>query len=190
MEMELNARDIEKRKATEQRLLASIADVQARIDKLPLREQEMAVLMRDYGISKENYQRLLANKLSAGMSKDMELRQKAEKFTVVDPPTVPERPAKPNRPAMMAGFSGGGFFLGIVLAFIFEFRRDVLLGEWELPEGVTVLGTLPRLYDYTAAGGPTKSGGGFFRKRMVVNATVVGVLAALAIGAYLVRNRF
>jgi polysaccharide chain length determinant protein (PEP-CTERM system associated) len=190
-EIELTKRDIEKRKISEQRLLVSIADVQARIDKLPLREQEMAVLMRDYSISKDNYQKLLANKLSAGMSKDMELRQKSERFTVLDPAMVPERPSKPDRPKLTAGISAFGMFLGIAIAFLLELRRDVLLGDWELPAEITVLGTLPRLSGYSAAGG-SHSGKGrpFFRKRALISSAVLGALAVAAVGLYLVRNRF
>lgn len=190
-EIELTKRDVEKRKATEQQLLASIADVQGRIDKLPLREQELSILMRDYGISKENYQRLLTNKLSAEMSKDMEIRQKSERFTVLDQATIPERPAKPNRRVLTAGISTCGMFLGLVLAFLLELRRDVFLGAWELPEDVVVLGTLPRLDHFTmSAQSPSGKGGRFFQKRAVVRSAVLAVLAVAAAGLYLLRHRF
>jgi hypothetical protein len=190
-EIELTKRDIEKRKANEQHLLTSLADVQTRLEKLPLREQEMAVLMRDYGISKDNYQRLLTNKLSAEMSKDMELRQKSERFTVLDPATVPERPSKPNRPLASAGISGVGALLGLAIAFLIELRRDVLLGDWELPEDVVVLGTLPRLEGYARGGAssPTNKRP-LFRKKAIVSSAVLGALAIAAAGLYLVRNRF
>jgi uncharacterized protein involved in exopolysaccharide biosynthesis len=190
-EIALTDRDVEKRKANEQRLLTSIADVQARIEKLPLREQELAVLMRDYGISKENYQHLLTNKLSAEMSKDMELRQKSERFTVIDGATVPERPSKPNRPVLTAGISGFGAVLGLALVFLIELRRDVLLGDWELPVGIQVLGTLPRLEHYEPNGeAKPNNGKPFFRKRMLVRSAVLGALVVAAAGLYLVRNRF
>jgi hypothetical protein len=45
---------------------------------------------------------------------------------------------------MLAG--GGSLFglaLGVLLALAFELRKDTILGEWELPAGVRVLGILP-----------------------------------------------
>jgi succinoglycan biosynthesis transport protein ExoP len=187
----LNARELEKRKVAEQRLTATISEVQSRIERLPLREQEMAVLSRDYQMSKDNYQRLLASKLSAEMSKDMEVRQKSERFVVLDPATVPEKPSKPNRLALSAGISGAGLFLGLLLVFLIEFRRDVFLGEWELPKEVVVLGTLPRMAHYVSAGGQeTGSGRTWFRKSVWIGSGLLGVAAVAAAGLILLGNRF
>jgi hypothetical protein len=38
---------------------------------------------------------------------------------------------------------GAGLALGFLAGFILELRRNVFLGEWELPEGTTVLARLP-----------------------------------------------
>jgi hypothetical protein len=38
-----------------------------------------------------------------------------------------------------------GLLLGIVLVLAREFKRDVLLGEWELSDQYPVLGRLPRI---------------------------------------------
>src|ERR1017187_4519431 len=95
-------RDLEFRKNEQERILRDMAQYQQRIGKLPVREQEMAQLMRDYEISKANYRSLLDKGLSAEMSTDMERRQKSERFEVLDPGRVPEKPVKPNRPLFYA----------------------------------------------------------------------------------------
>ena len=40
--------------------------------------------------------------------------------------------------------------IGIAAAFVRELRRNVILGEWELPEHVTILGRIPRI-EFSAA---------------------------------------
>ena len=75
---------------------------QAKVDAVPLREQQIADLSRDYENSKEHYQSLLDKTFGAGMAMDMERKQKAERFTILDIARVPEKPTKPNRLALLA----------------------------------------------------------------------------------------
>ncbi len=129
----------------QERLSKLMTSYQSRIESLPLVEQQMASLTRDYENSKANYKSLLEKKLAAGMATDMERRQQAERFTIIDPARVPEKPTKPNRP-LMAGvgiaFSVG---LGLIFGLALEFRKNTLLGEWELPADLVVLGRVPMI---------------------------------------------
>ena len=126
-----------------QEILREMATYQSQLKRLPIREQEMAGLTRDYEMARANYRSLLDKKTSADMATDMERRQKAERFMVLDPAQVPEKPTKPNRPVLIAMSSVLGLALGIALAFAKEWNKDLLLGEWELPAGVPVLGRIP-----------------------------------------------
>jgi len=126
-----------------QEILREMATYQSQLKRLPIREQEMAGLTRDYETARANYRSLLDKKTSADMATDMERRQKAERFMVLDPAQVPEKPTKPNRPVLIAMSSVLGLALGIALAFAKEWNKDLLLGEWELPAGVPVLGRIP-----------------------------------------------
>jgi polysaccharide biosynthesis transport protein len=144
-QMALINRELEVRTNDQQRILRDIAQYQARIVKLPVREQEMAQVTRDYEISKANYRSLLDKQLSAEMSTDMERRQKSERFTLLDPARVPEKPVKPNRPLLYALGSLSGLVVGLAFGLGRELKQDVVLGEWELPPGIPVLGRLPYL---------------------------------------------
>lgn len=148
-------REIEARQADRRRILREISGYQSRIERLPLREQEMAALTRDYEISKTNYRSLLEKKIAAEMASDLERRQKAEKFTILDPARVPEKPAKPNRPVLYAASMLGSLVLGIALAIGKGLMHNKLLGEWELPKDVTILGRVPYIeLAPTMAAGP------------------------------------
>lgn len=127
-----------------QQILQALASLRSSVDQLPVREQEMASITRDYQISKANYQSLLDKKLAAEMAGEMERGQKAERFTILEPARKPELPFKPNRHLL----SIVGFLVALVIAAAVavgrELRRDVLLGEWELPENL-ILARLPRV---------------------------------------------
>lgn len=138
-------KELDLRQAERQQILAAIADYQARVEKLPVREQEMASLVRDYQISKANYEQLLNKSFSAEMATDMEKRQKAERFTVLDVARVPEKPSKPNRPLLYIVGVTLSLLLGTAVAFTRELKRNVVLGEWELPSDILVLGRVPKI---------------------------------------------
>lgn len=140
-----NTKELESRNADQERIRRDMEAVQTRINQLPLREQEMARIMRDYDISKGNYQSLLAKKMAAEMTTDLERRQKSERFTIVDPARRPLSPIKPNRKMLRFAGLGFGVLLGLAAAFAMELRRGVLLGEWELPPNTVVLGILPKI---------------------------------------------
>jgi hypothetical protein len=153
-QQELAAKEIVTLKAEQKGVQTRLDSLQRGIGKLPIREQELASIKRDYEISKANYQSLLDKKLSAEMATDMERRQKAERFTIIDPARVPQKPVKPNRPLLYALCSFGGLLLGVASALGRELRTNAILGEWELPKGVPVLGRIPRIVPAAAPASP------------------------------------
>ena len=142
-EVDAADKEIQDRMADRKKILSDVSTYEARLEKMPIREQEMAKLLRDYQISKNNYEQLLAKDFSADMATDMEKRQRAERFTILDPARTPEKPAKPIRQLLYGLGLVGGLVLGIATAFGREARRNVVLGEWELPPDIPVLGRVP-----------------------------------------------
>ena len=197
LKLQLSAadREIENRKKDQQQLLGQMSLAEGRLSRLPVREQEMARITRDYEISKANYRSLLDKKLSAEMSTDMERRQKSERFTVIDPARVPEKPFRPNRPLFWSVGVAMGLLIGMAAGFGMELRCNVILGEWELPVGVPVLGRLPYI-DMAAPPTPRKSGrfrGLLANRRIrlaVVSSAVFSLLGIVAVGFYFLRSRF
>jgi polysaccharide chain length determinant protein (PEP-CTERM system associated) len=141
----LNDREIEDLEKRRERVLRDVGGVQSRMDKLPMREQQLASLTRDYEASKANYKSLLDKKLAAEMAANMERWQKAERFVMLDVARVPEKPTSPNRPVFLAGGVLLSLALAAGIAFLLETRRNVFLGEWELPAGTVVVGRMPKM---------------------------------------------
>ena len=180
-QLTLNAQEIENRKAEQRRILNNIETYQTRMGRLPLREQELARITRDYEISKANYRSLVDKKMSAEMASEMERRQKSERFTIGDPARVPDMPVRPNRRLYAAAISVFGLLLGLVWGAANELRKDVLLGEWELPAYVPILGRVPAM-NFRGDG----EGGGKRRLLVVSSAalSVIGVLAGIYFAVY------
>jgi protein tyrosine kinase modulator len=171
--------ELETRKAEQERISRNIDLYQRRIEGLPIREQEMAQITRDYEMSKENYKSLLDKKMAAEMSLNMERRQQSERFVVLDRAQLPEKPIKPKRPQLYAGGLVVGLLLALLLGFGAELRQNVVLGEWELPPGTPVLARLPYV-EVPADLGQTKSKsrGWFSRRKELARATVTSLLLA------------
>ena len=138
-------KEIVTRKADRQSLLAQIEEHQMRVGKLPIREQQMAGLTRDYEISKLNYRNLHDKKVAADISAEMERSEQSERFTIAEPPRIPTLPVAPNR--LLYNLVGWLAALAASLVFFFciELRKDKFLGEWELPPDVDVLGRIPKI---------------------------------------------
>lgn len=141
-QIELLTAEIASRNAARGRIEKDIRDYQARVESLPLREQQMAALSRDYDTSKANYRSLLDKKMSAEVSGEMEKEQQSERFAIADPARIPTKPVKPRRLlyCAMAAVLALALCLGVVL--LIELKKDVVLGEWELPSGMPVLGRI------------------------------------------------
>ncbi|MBN8730151.1 MAG: hypothetical protein J0L64_06380 [Acidobacteria bacterium] len=138
-------REIEALEQRRSAVLNEAERLQGRIRNLPIREQQLAVVTRDYETSRVNYRSLLDKKLASDIAADMERWEKAEKFVMLEQARPPEKPVWPRRGMLSAAGSAGFLLMAALAAFVFELRRDALLGEWELPQGTVVLGRLPRM---------------------------------------------
>jgi polysaccharide biosynthesis transport protein len=94
--------------AEEERLREDRRGYEKKITLEPQTERDYRDLTRDYENTKVKYQELRAKQQEATVSKNLETDRKGEKFTLIEPPLVPEEPASPNRPLILV--------LGLVLS--------------------------------------------------------------------------
>jgi len=88
--------DIASLKERQLRLTGQMKEFEGRVERSPAREQELMILLRDYGNLQENYRSLLDKKLNARVAENLEKRQKGEQFRIIDPANLPEKPEKPD----------------------------------------------------------------------------------------------
>jgi polysaccharide biosynthesis transport protein len=119
-QLQLLDEEIAKHRDERQRLAKQTAAYQAKLEAIPVREQEMTDMVRDYEMSKGHYARLLDNQLSAETATELEIRQKGERFSILDPAQPAERPSSPKRGLINGAGSLGGLALGLMLALCTE----------------------------------------------------------------------
>jgi len=134
--------DLEKR---HDRILQDIAEAQKHLLNVPIREQQLAAITRDYDTSKANYHQLLDKKLAADVATNMERWQKAEGFVMLNEAPVPERPVRPRRTILAGAGTVFSLMLAAAIVFLRELRKNVLLGQWELPAGTLVVGHVTKI---------------------------------------------
>jgi polysaccharide chain length determinant protein (PEP-CTERM system associated) len=122
-----------------------IAEYEQKIANSAQREQELMVLTRDYESTRQDYASLLERQMRAKLAENLEKRQKAEQFKVLDPARLPTHPWKPDRLKLLMmglviglGVGGGAVFLAEFLDR--SFRNPVELKQYTT---LPVLATIP-----------------------------------------------
>lgn len=87
-----------------------IADLEAMIIQIPQVERGLRSLTRDYENALKKYEEVKSKAMEAQLGKSLEEDKKAERFVLLEPPVVPDKPIKPNRRKLL------GFGLAIALA--------------------------------------------------------------------------
>jgi uncharacterized protein involved in exopolysaccharide biosynthesis len=120
----------------------------SKLERVPVFEQKIAGLMRDYDSLRAHYQNMLDKKLSAQMASELEARQKGERFTILDPAPVPSQPFGPNRILISMAGLVIGLFGGMGLAVAAEMTDQSVRSEHEATQllGVPVLAGIPHVY--------------------------------------------
>lgn len=126
-----------------------IDEIQRKVERLPQREQELVSLTRDYENIKKSYNELLDKKLKANISRDLEENQKAERFQVVEPADLPNRPAKPDRLKAIGIALLASLVIGVGGAFGLELMDPTLRGSKEFRNffDIPILASLPIIQD-------------------------------------------
>jgi polysaccharide chain length determinant protein (PEP-CTERM system associated) len=123
---------------------ARVARLRSQSASVPEIEAQLAQLNRDYLVNKDNYQKLVERRESARLSGDLSSATDMLTFRVIDPPTVPSRPAGPNRLRLFSLVFAGALAAGIAVAFLMSQVRPTFLSQSTLREttGLPVLGSI------------------------------------------------
>src|SRR5579863_5185637 len=170
--------EIAKHRQEMQRVSKLIGGYQAKLEAIPVREQEITALVRDYEMTKAHYTQLEGQALSAETSTQLEYRQKGERFVVLDPAVTPEKPSKPDRPLLNAGGALAGLILGLVLAMLPEVFGMTIIGPQDLTatSNLTILEIIPVIKTHSDE---------IVRKRRMLLAAASAVVTTIAAGAIL-----
>ena len=164
--------DIQKHELREQEIGKQIAFHQRQLEQIPLFQQRMSAITRDYQGAEDHYKQLLERKFSADMAADLEAHQKGEQFILWDPAQVPYKPNSPDRPIINWIGLAAGFVISLGLAFALEILNPTVKTEREVVGqlGIPVFGEVPWL--------PTKANSRRKRMRVFYACVCSAMLAA------------
>ena len=135
-ELKVQIEDVDRELADKQQqekdLRAVVANYQAKLDAVPIRESDLVELTRDYNTLQATYQSLLTKREESNLAASLERRSIGEQFRVLDPARVPERPFSPNLIMITLGGAGGGLVLGLLLVGFKEYRESSLKTEQDV----------------------------------------------------------
>ncbi|MFQ5544325.1 MAG: hypothetical protein ACE5FY_08255, partial [Nitrospiria bacterium] len=116
-----------------------------RIETSPMVEREYQSLTRDRASVLAKYNEISSKLIEAEVAEGLESQMKGERFSLIDPPSLPERPVKPNRRAVfLLGFA---FSLigGFGFAALMEGLDDTIYTNMDLERitGIAPLAIIP-----------------------------------------------
>ncbi|MEW6219558.1 MAG: GNVR domain-containing protein [Thermodesulfobacteriota bacterium] len=156
----------------------SMAQYRGRIEASPRVEEQYNTLLSTRRSVQAKYDDLMRKLMEARVASGLEKEQKGERFTLIDPAQLPEKPTRPNRLAILLIGTVLGIGAGVALAAL----RELADHSVRTPEALAfatalpVLGSIPEMV--TAAQEARR------RRRMVLAllvglAVVAGALAAI-----------
>ena len=110
----------------------------ARLSQIPEVEREYHDLTRDYDNAKTRYKEVKQKQMQAEISQELEQGRKAERFSLGEPPNLPERPFSPNRPVIALVGLVVALGSGLGVAGVREAFDPSVKGPLELARAVTV----------------------------------------------------
>ncbi len=165
-------------------LRTQVGIYQRRVENTPRREQELALIARDWESTRELFRSLLGKRGEAEMAADLEQRQRGEQFRIVDPASLPDRSAGPKRVRLFLI----GLVLGIGVSAIIVMLVEHLdtsyrsVEEVRAFENVPILSTVPKI---VTEGDRVRSRRLF---RLSTAGVAIGLLAVLTSGFAFAHN--
>lgn len=124
-----------------------IRDYEDRITNSPKVEQEYRAITRDYENTLAKYQEVKAKQMEAQLSEELEKERKGERFTLIEPPLLPEVPYSPNRVMIIILGLILSFGVGLAVVAIAESMDDCVRGIKSMENlfGFPPLATIPHI---------------------------------------------
>ncbi len=123
---------IEQKRQEQAQIQGAIGNYQSRVMTSPAIDQQYKQLTRDNQTAQLFYDDLRNKINSSQMATDLEKRQQGEQFRLMDAANLPEAPFSPKRSVFLTGGIAAGFFIGLILIALLEFKDTSIRGERDI----------------------------------------------------------
>jgi uncharacterized protein involved in exopolysaccharide biosynthesis len=140
---QLDALSVDRTSAIKRRdeLRAKFDDYERRLARSPEVERQFRTMARDLESAQTQYQEILAKQTAAKVSENLETERKGERFTMIEPPQIPEKPISPNRTMIVLM----GVLLSLVLGVGAAAGRETMDASVRGPSDIRALLQVPAL---------------------------------------------
>lgn len=130
-------------------LKSKIAEYDALLTRSPAVEKDYQALLRDYENTQLKYREIKAKQLEAELANNLEQERKGERFTLIQPPEIPERPVSPNRFLLIIVSIILAIGAGAGMGALREILDQSVYGEKEIVKVTNIkpIALIPYMYD-------------------------------------------
>ena len=155
-----------------------------RLEDAPKVEQAYLALNRDYQNAHTKHQEIMNKILEARIAEGMEESQKAEKFTIIDPASFPEKPVAPKRGLIALAGLILGLGAGLGMVALTENLDHTVKSTDELAwlTGLPVLGQVARIVTSEDVARQKR------RRRLIWSIAGISILVAIIVFHFLVMD--
>jgi succinoglycan biosynthesis transport protein ExoP len=140
---QLDALSVDRTSAIQRRdeLRSKLDDYQRRLAHSPEVERQFRTMARELESAQTQYQEILAKQTATQVSENLETERKGERFTMIEPPQIPEKPISPNRTMIVLM----GLLMSLVLGAGAAAGRESLDSSVRGPSDILALLQVPAL---------------------------------------------
>ncbi len=115
------------------------------LSKMPVVEKDYQGLLRDYENTQLKYREIHAKQMQAELARNLEQERKGERFTLIQPPEIPQKPVSPNRKLLLVLTLIVACGASIASAMLAEISDNKIYGEKAILNIVSIpaLGFIP-----------------------------------------------
>ena len=140
VQLEATLGEIRSLKSKKDEFLLKYQEYEQRIIAMPLIEKDYRALLRNHEQAVVKHRDLKARLMEAKLGESLEEGSKGERFELIEPPLLPEKPIKPNRIAILA--------FGLILSFAASIGMALGLDQidhtiWRHAQIKNIVGTTP-----------------------------------------------
>jgi uncharacterized protein involved in exopolysaccharide biosynthesis len=162
--------------AARRELKQRMAEYAKRLESTPAIEREYLDLTRDRENSVHKHQEITSRMMEAQVSAELEVQRKGERFSLINPPELPEKPSSPNRSAILLLGALFAVFGGVGIGFAADnvdgrIHTMEQLGRTMRSVPLVAVPYMPSEREVAA----------FARRRVMVSLSALGAMAMVAI---------
>jgi len=154
-QLQAATQEVEKLEMRQADLQRRIAVLRSRVEDTPRTEQELSNLNRDYNKLSDNYTSLLSKQLEAQMAGRLEERWRGDRFRVLDPAHLPDKPDSPRPKRILSLGLVVGLLIGLGLSVVAELLDPTVKDVQQL-EGLLSYPVLARIPHLPSPSGSAK----------------------------------